>query len=319
MKTLLLFTITLFSIINLNAQVSNLIVFAEQGEAFYLILNGVKQNANPETNVKVTDLAADSYKVKIIFENQSIPQMDKTVYFQTRGNEYTFNIKQNKKGEYVMRYVSEVPVAQAPPPAPTQSVIVYSATPPPAVTTTTTTTTTNVGTNVGNTNGGVSMGVSVNDPDLGVNFNMNVNTGGVNTGNVTYSETTTTTTSNVNTTTVVNEQPAVVYVPGYSGPIGCPMPMMPQDFQNAKQSIASKSFEDSKLTIAKQIINTNCLTSSQVRELCGLFDFEDTKLQFAKYCYGYTYDLGNYYMVNDVFDFESSIDELNNYILQNPR
>ena len=47
-----------------------------------------------------------------------------------------------------------------------------------------------------------------------------------------------------------------------------------------------------------------------------LFSFEDSKLDFAKYCYGYTYDLGNYYMVNDAFDFESTIEELNNYINQ---
>lgn len=294
-----------------------MIVFAEQGEAFYLVLNGVRQNANPETNVKVTDLAADSYKLKLIFEDQNIPELDKSIYFQTRGNEYTFNVKQNKKGEYVLRFVSEVPVAQAPPPASTQSVIVYSTTPPPAVTTTTTTTTTSMG----NTNGGVSMGVNVNDPDMGVNFNVNLNTGGMGTGSTTstYTETTTTTTSNVNNNVVVYDQPQVIYVPGYGGPVGCPRPMMPQNFQNAKQTIASKSFEDSKLTIAKQIVNTNCLTSAQVRELCDQFDFEDTKLEFAKYCYGYTYDIGNYYMVNDAFTFESSIDELNNYINQNSR
>ena len=45
-----------------------------------------------------------------------------------------------------------------------------------------------------------------------------------------------------------------------------------------------------------------------------LFTFEDTRLDLAKYAYGHTFDIGNYYKLNDAFTFESSIDELNKYI-----
>lgn len=45
-----------------------------------------------------------------------------------------------------------------------------------------------------------------------------------------------------------------------------------------------------------------------------LFNFESTRLELAKYAYGHTYDIANYYMLNDAFTFESSIEELNNYI-----
>jgi hypothetical protein len=45
-----------------------------------------------------------------------------------------------------------------------------------------------------------------------------------------------------------------------------------------------------------------------------LFTYEDSKLEFAKYAYDYTYDIDNYFMVNDAFEFETSIDELNEYI-----
>jgi hypothetical protein len=62
------------------------------------------------------------------------------------------------------------------------------------------------------------------------------------------------------------------------------------------------------------VIGTNCLLSSQVKEIILLFSFEETRLDFAKYAYGYTFDIGNYYQVNDAFKFESSIDELNTYI-----
>jgi hypothetical protein len=45
-----------------------------------------------------------------------------------------------------------------------------------------------------------------------------------------------------------------------------------------------------------------------------LFDFENTKLDFAKFAYDRTYDRANYYKVNDAFEFESSIEDLNRYI-----
>lgn len=91
-------------------------------------------------------------------------------------------------------------------------------------------------------------------------------------------------------------------------------PMSPEDFASAKASISSKSFEDSKLTLAKQIAASNHLTSKQVKEIMQLFSFEDSKLDFAKYAYKYVYDPNNYYIVNDAFKFSSSIDELNEFI-----
>jgi hypothetical protein len=175
----------------------------------------------------------------------------------------------------------------------------------------------NNGTNANPT--GTSMGVNINDPSVGVNFNMNVNTN--NTGTTTnasttsYSSTTTTSTTNMGTTQPMASNTQPVYVlPGYGGPVGCPYPMSAQDFSGVKGSISSKSFEDSKLAIAKQVIGSNCLLSSQVKEIIMLFSFEDTRLDFAKYAYGYTFDIGNYYQVNDAFKFESSIDDLNKYI-----
>ncbi|MFH0896079.1 MAG: DUF4476 domain-containing protein [Bacteroidota bacterium] len=311
-KTLLVLT-SLFFCAMLNAQVkSNLIFFTEQGEGFQLVLNGIQQNTKAETNVKVTDLPAPNYKVKIIFADASLGQLDKNLMFN-QGTESTFCIKKNNKGEYVIRYMNEVPVAQALPPAPNQSLIVFSTTPPPPVvqqTTTTTTTTTGANPN------GTSMGLSINDPNMGVNINVNVG-GATTTGTsttTTYSSTTTTTTSGG--TVNNNTQPAggIYVMPGYNGAVGCPWPMGPSDFSEVKNSIESKAFDDSKLTIAKQVISSNCLLCSQVKEIMLLFTFEATRLDLAKYSYGYTYDIGNYYKLNDAFTFESSIDELNTYI-----
>jgi hypothetical protein len=141
----------------------------------------------------------------------------------------------------------------------------------------------------------------------GTNVSMNVN---INSGMSSASTTTTQTT----TSTSSPSTPSHYIMPGYNGPIGCPWPMSDADFKGVKESIASKSFEDSKLTMAKQVLNSNCLFSSQVKEIMLLFSFEDTRLELAKAGYGHTYDIGNYYKVNDAFTFESSIDDLNAYI-----
>jgi hypothetical protein len=66
---LLILMLSLTACTNLFAQNSNLIFFTENGERFTVILNGVRQNNSPETNVKITDLPAPSYKLKVIFDD----------------------------------------------------------------------------------------------------------------------------------------------------------------------------------------------------------------------------------------------------------
>ena len=308
---LLTLALLLISFIAANAQTSNAIFFSENGEKFNLVLNGVLQNEKPETNVKLTGLNAPAYKTRIIFADKALGYVDYNLNFVTMGAEVSYNIKKNNKGAYVVRYVSEVPLAQAAPPAPNQTVIVYSTPAAGSATTTTrqtTTTTTGHPDNVS-----INMGVNLDGQSGGVNMDIS----GMN-GSVESSSTTTTTTTHTTTTTYQDPVPPppahVEYVEGYNGKIGCPVPMSRGDFESFKGSLSTKSFEDSKMTMAKQVLNNNCLTSAQVREVMSLFTFEETKLDFAKYAYGHTYDLGNFYKVNDAFGFETSIDELNNYI-----
>ena len=319
MRSLLLSIFTIITFLTVNAQSSNVILFTEDGEKFTVILNGARQNDTPETQVKITGLNTNSYKLKVIFEDPANGTMDKNLFFN-EGMETAFNIKKNKKGEWVLRPISETPVAQAPPAPATQTVVIYNPNPAPAPahqTTTVTTTTTTTGGVAPAAGTGVSMGVQVNE-ETG-SFNMHVsgfeNGGTTTTSSGSMSTTTSTTVTSTGTSAPppVHTPPAS-YLPGYTGPIGCPIPMSPGEFQNVKNSIQSKSFEDSKNTIARQVISSNCLLTSQVKEIMMLFDFETTKLDFAKFAYGYTYDIGNYYQLNDAFDFESSIDDLNSYI-----
>jgi len=316
-KLFLLLTISASSII-LKAQ-NDLVVFSEQGEQFYVVINGVKQNVKPETNVKVTGLKQQTVKAKIIFADGKTPDLDQTVYLMSGGNEvrgyeFVYAVKKKEKG-YKLAYRSDAMIAQTPPP-PGQTVIVYSTTPPPAIVMESITISTTTTTGATPTGTGISVGVNAG----GTGFNMNVNINDPNMAATSSSSMTTTTTTSSSTTSsghthVPPPSGGNIYVlEGYNGPHNCNWPMSPGDFESAKSSIKSKSFEDSKLTMAKQVLNSNCLLSSQVKEVMMVFSFEDTRLELAKLAWGKTFDCGNYYKLNDAFTFESSIDELNKYI-----
>jgi len=133
---------------------------------------------------------------------------------------------------------------------------------------------------------------------------------------------------NINNTVTTNTQEAIpvmletpvvtkiVYVDGYMGEVGCQPPLTKARLQNMLTSIKNQSFASSKKRIAKQIISNNCMVVSHLVDILELFNFESDKLEMAKFAYDYTYDIENYYEVNKVFDFESSIEELD-YYLQN--
>ena len=109
-------------------------------------------------------------------------------------------------------------------------------------------------------------------------------------------------------------QPPQLIVVEQPAPEPVVMPCSDEDFLEAKRTIEKADFEQTKLTIAKQIVASELMTASQLAEIARLFDFEQTKLEFLKYAYQYCFDQNKYYLVNNVFDFSSSVDELNKYI-----
>jgi hypothetical protein len=86
------------------------------------------------------------------------------------------------------------------------------------------------------------------------------------------------------------------------------------EFQSIKQSLRRESFDNNRLSLAKQIIDRNPMETSQVKELMYLFSFESNRLDLAKYAYRNTVDKNNYYSLYDAFSFSSSKDELSRFI-----
>lgn len=90
------------------------------------------------------------------------------------------------------------------------------------------------------------------------------------------------------------------------------------DMNDIVSSIKKESFDDSKMTVAKQIISAKkCFTVDQITRIVKLFSFDSSRLEIAKYAYEYCTDKDNYYKVKDAFSFSSSKDELTDFLLKN--
>lgn len=287
---LLLFAINTFA----QQPIGALTIFSEDGDKFFLILNGEKQNNIAQTNLRVEDLPQPYYTAKIIFEDKTLPEINKKNIMVTDADgifaDVTYKIKHDKEGNPKMSSIpySTIPIRQGYV-APSNVYVTHYGTPIQATTYTQTTTTT-VGTPSANANiniGGINMNVNINDP-----FDNEI------------IETTTTTTTSNNTSTNTPKQVGCNNT--YAISIG--------NFASALATIKKQSFEDVKLSTAKQIASSNCLSTNQIVEICNTFNFEESKLDFAKFAYNHCTDINNYFKVNNVFKFSSSADNLNEYL-----
>ena len=93
----------------------------------------------------------------------------------------------------------------------------------------------------------------------------------------------------------------------------CNGKMSVSDFNSLKKLINNTDLESDKLKVAKTAISKTCITSRQARTLASLFDFEETKISFAKFAHERVIDKQKFSMINDVFNFASSIRKLNEY------
>jgi hypothetical protein len=86
------------------------------------------------------------------------------------------------------------------------------------------------------------------------------------------------------------------------------------DFMAFKRMLDRESFDNTRLVIAKHIVDVNEFTAIQVKELAGLFSFDYSRLDFAKYAYYKTIDKNNYAIVCNAFSFSSGKEQLFEFI-----
>jgi hypothetical protein len=311
--TLLFLAMTLMAALPSKAQMgsriptANLTIFSEDGAKFYLELNGERYNDIAQTNVRIEELPNPYYSCKVIFEDPAIPALTKKTLdvadMDGIMQDVTYRIKTNKQGKRSLNFFSNIPAEQnmmRPPNTPVyqygrpnhmivdaRGVVVTE-----QVTVQQTVATPGIGMNVNM--GGVA--VNVNMPVMGMETTM----------------TTTTTTSSSGG--FIDDSSEDFHDDDRRG--GCRRPMDTRDFEDAKSTIAASKFDDTRLSLAKQIISGNCMNTNQVLAIVKLFSFEESKLDFAKHAYGYCMEKNNYFKVVNAFTFDSSKNELNNYIQQ---
>lgn len=93
-----------------------------------------------------------------------------------------------------------------------------------------------------------------------------------------------------------------------------PVGMSPGAFAELKNVITNRWFDSGKLQVAMQAIAANPVTSVQLAELMQMLSFDSSRLELAKAGYASVIDRQNFFLVNNAFTFESSIDELQRFI-----
>ena len=296
--------------------VGHLTVFSDSGAKFFLILNGERYNDVAETNIRVEELPNPYYACKIIFEDKNIPPISKNALMLTDVDEVfqdvTYRIKADKKGKYSLKFYSSVPAQQnIIRPA---NVPVYQYGHP--------------GTAYIDNHGHVNETVVVQQTTTttGDSFGMNVNMGGVGMsvsvpatmGSVTTTTTTTTSSSGTGGYSSHHGHDRDDDRNYNNNSNGCRRAMPANDFEQAKKAISDNGFDDTRLSMAKQIVSSNCMDSNQIAAIVKVISFDASKLDFAKYAYDFCTDKNNYYKVVNTFSFSTSKEELNDYI-QNRR
>lgn len=76
------------------------------------------------------------------------------------------------------------------------------------------------------------------------------------------------------------------------------------------EQVRNSSFESSKVDVVNLMLKNNKINVDQLIGILKEFSFESTKLQFAEDNYYKVVDKGNYFLVSNVFTFQSSKDEM---------
>jgi hypothetical protein len=322
---------------------SNLSIFNNNGQQFYIVLNGIRQNSKPETNVQVGQIKNGSYAVKVIFADGKTPDIDKNFMIDA-----PYDITARiifKKGKGKLQLIGQEPthgliqeaVVYRPSEAAVYSDAVVVNTIPSQNTTTiqtSNTTTTNTTGTIPDENVNLNMNLSVG----GVNVNLNANASGTGLGTgatiaetTTSSSTTTTQTNNqVNANIQLNGNAQVVQnqqnqqnaqhqqvitqvqQAPLSSRVNCTQTM--NRLEAFKAELQDQSFEDDRLEALKLGLNKTCLTTAQALQLLDLFTFDENRLEAAKYLSDRLTDRANAGELAKKLTFDSSKMEYRRYI-----
>lgn len=86
------------------------------------------------------------------------------------------------------------------------------------------------------------------------------------------------------------------------------------NFRDYVNTIRNQKFESDRISVARQGLYNNLFDTYQIKEVLSLLDYEESRLEFAKEAYNNCVDKQNYYRINEMFRFSSSVHELESFI-----
>ncbi len=259
-----------------------MIFFTPDEQKFYLVVNGIQQNSQPLSNIKITEMSAPIvYDIKIKFASAALEIITDKVSLEP-GTEKSWRIiTKTKKGSnkpfYVIKNAAEIPLdnnTASTNTFPQEQIIVYHNQPLPA-------------TQVD----GVSFSMQANEQGGSVSFNMGSG-GNNNNSNAAVVQTTTQVAGN-----------------GY-----CNSPLDAISFMQQLERVRTQTTGAGRKIIAEKIAQQYCLTAQQVFELCDALYLAADKLALAKYCYNRCFNPQQYEEVYKALPTSSLVKELDDYI-----
>lgn len=289
-------------------QANSLSVYTEGREKFTLMLDGQQQNVVPKGEIRIEQLKKSHYNVQVIFADKSLKPISsdlRVVDPDGKPADVTYKVITDGNGSYIFKLLSCVPATGGYTSNEQDDQDVtgtyYDPTAPIAVSHSTTS---SQSTSTGSITG--APGQAQPMQNMG-----NMEQNGVNTMNNTISNRNVSQNNNMETT-------SVKYGLGdgrtRQNTGGCDHAMDDAAYKDATNAVLSRDDETSKLIVAKNVIDNNCMTAQQVYDMCKLFSYDNTKLEFAEYAYVRTVDIANYGIVNGVFELASNKDKLAIYI-----
>ena len=273
-------------------------VFSEQGDAFFLFLDGKKQNENAVSSIRVEGLSALAYEVKLVFEKPEIAPIQKKNVYISDGDDVLMD------AYYRISRTSSIPkwrfYAMNPSGTSTKNDNVLVIKP---------------NENISN----VPDSIQNPKPDLVKNFPVlpskeelvNITTAAKESVKENQVSKSVSTVKKQNQKTIPEKNQSATNKNIAVKPFTIREPesrvcrnelqMWKVDYTNAKKDIAEAKTDQIKLQKAKALVNKNCLSTNQMAEIGALFLMENAKLDFAKFALNPTIDIRNYQKVNGIF------------------
>lgn len=319
-----LLLIFMFSSFNIYAQSSNLIFNTNNSaHKFKLFINGELKNNYFEQNVRLPNIEAKNYRIKILFQNKMLGYIQKNIYVRPNTEKiYTFTKqglasgrrrvpRTNMTSLLSLDLLSEVPLHSVDDEFMGESNDEYDA----IAYTTTASPMASRGANKDIVIGSEKNNVTIGRNGIDINFDVNEfvdkiitseeenipNSDNHSNNEISYEPKT------ENTTEISLEEEEIENN-------SCTPTFTNNQFALVIERLEKEGFESKKLEIAKAVARENCLLTKQVRDVINIFNFENNRVDFAKFAYDNVADKENYDLLLDSFKFETSKQEIREYI-----